>query len=104
MSRRTLTWLLSLFLLFAQHGAVLHEIGHLTAGSAAGATLQADGHATESSSCPTCHAFSQLASPFAAHAAGVSAPLAAIVRVPDPGHPIVAADSPRPRSRGPPQV
>jgi hypothetical protein len=104
MSRRTLTWLLSLFLLIAQHGAVLHELSHLSSGSAAGASLHADGNALDSGSCPTCHAFSQIASPFAAHAAGCFVPLVAIARVAEPGYTFVAVDSPRPRSRGPPQV
>jgi hypothetical protein len=104
MSRRSLTWLLSLFLLLAQHGAVLHELSHLSQGSTAGASLHADGHALDSGACPTCHAFSQIASPVAAHAAGLSLPLAAIVRVPEPGYAIVAVDPPPPRSRGPPQV
>jgi hypothetical protein len=104
MSRRSLTWLLSLFLLLAQHGALLHELGHLSHGSAAGASLQAAGDVLDSGSCPTCHAFSQVANPVGAHVAGLSLSLAAIACAPEPLYAIVAVDPPPPRSRGPPQV
>jgi hypothetical protein len=104
MSRRTQTWLLSLFLLLAQHGALLHELGHLASGSAAGASVHADEHAFDGRSCPTCQAFSQVASAVGAHASAFSVPPAAIVRVPESGSTLATVDSPRPRSRGPPLV
>src|SRR4029077_3773046 len=102
MSRRSLTWLLSLFLLVAQHGAVLHELGHLSHGGAAGASLQQLGDALDSGSCPTCHAFSQIASPVGAHVAALSLSVAAIACLREPGYAIVAVDPPPARSRGPP--
>jgi hypothetical protein len=104
MSRRSLTWLLSLFLLLAQQGAVLHELGHLSHGAAAGASLQAVGDVLDSGSCPTCHAFSQVANQVGAHVPGLSLSPAAIACAPEPGSAIVAVDPPPPRSRGPPQA
>jgi len=105
MRRRSLSWLLSLLLLLTQHGAVLHELGHLSHESAAaGASLHSDGQALDSGSCPTCHAFSQVANPVSSNSTGLSVSLAASLCVPDTGYAIVGTDAPLPRSRGPPQV
>jgi hypothetical protein len=101
--RCSLPWLLSLLLVFAQQGAVLHELGHLqhgdrTQGAALRAQLPADGP------CATCEAFTQVANPAAgaAHTFSASAPV--YLSVPAPIYAIIAADTPTPRSRGPPQA
>jgi hypothetical protein len=105
MRRSSLSWLLSLLLLLVQHGAVLHELSHLSHGSvAAGASLHPDGHALDGGSCPTCNAFSQVANPVSSHTSGLSVSLGASLCVPDSSYAVVGTDVPTPRSRGPPQV
>jgi hypothetical protein len=101
--RLSLPWVLSLLLVFAQHGAVLHELGHLSlaeraAGSALRAQLPADGP------CATCEAFAQLANPVAGAAQTLSASAPVYLPTPAPVYAIIAADTPTPRSRGPPQA
>ena len=103
--RLRLSWLVSLLLVLAQHGALLHELGHLSRGTAAaGTALQPHPGALESGACLTCEAFSQVANPATAGAAHVPASPAALIPTPAPRYAIVAADAPTPRSRGPPQV
>jgi hypothetical protein len=105
MRRLGLSWVLSLSLLLAQHGAMLHEFSHLThAGHSAGAALSAELQAAESGSCPTCEAFAQIANPAAAGATDLAVCLPALIPTPDPCFTIVGADAPTPRSRGPPQA
>jgi hypothetical protein len=101
--RLSLPWVLSLLLVFAQQGAVLHELGHLSlgerdAGSALRALLPADGP------CATCEAYAQLANPVAGAAHTLSAPAPVYLPTPAPVYAIIAADTPTPRSRGPPQA
>jgi hypothetical protein len=101
--RLSLPWVLSLLLVFAQQGAVLHELGHLSAGErAAGSALRAQLPA--GGPCATCEAFAQLANPAsgAAHTLSASAP--AYFAAPAPVYAIIAADTLTPRSRGPPQA
>lgn len=103
MRRLSLPWVLSLLLVFAQHGAVLHELSHLShsdrgQGSALRAQLPA------SSSCATCEAFAQLANPASGAAHSLCASAAVYLPTPAPVSAIVAADTPTPRSRGPPQA
>ncbi len=103
MRRLSLPWVLSLLLVFAQHGAVLHELGHLShdgraQGSALRAQLPAD------STCPTCEAFAQVANPASGAASTLSASAAVYLPTPAPVYAIVAADTPTPRNRGPPQA
>lgn len=97
-----LAWLLSLLLVFVQHGAVLHELGHLSHGERGSAPqlraqLPADGP------CATCEAFAQLANPASGPAHSLAPSAAVYLPVPDPVYAIVAADTPTPRNRGPPQ-
>ena len=103
MRRLSLPWLLSLLLVFAQQGAVLHELGHLslgdrTQGSALRAQLPADG------SCATCEAFAQVANPASGASSTLVASAAVYLPVPAPLYAIIAAATPTPRSRGPPQA
>jgi hypothetical protein len=101
--RLNIAWLLSLLLVFAQQGAVLHELGHLShgdrgRGSALRAQLPAD------SSCATCEAFTQVANPASGASHTLSASAAAYLPTPAPIYAIVAADTLTPRNRGPPQA
>jgi hypothetical protein len=101
--RLSLAWLLSLLLVFAQQGAVLHELGHLSHGDRGdGPALSAQQPAE--TICPTCEAFAQVANPTAGAAHTLAASAAAYLQPPAPIYAIIAADTPTPRSRGPPQA
>jgi hypothetical protein len=105
MRRSYLSWLLSLVLVLVQHGAVLHELGHLSHGErTAGTTLRADPQSLDSCPCLTCEAFAQIANPAASAAPDIDVCPAALLPTRDPCYAVVAADTPAPRSRGPPQV
>jgi len=105
MRRLCFSWVVSLLLLLAQHGALLHELSHFSHGAqSSGATLQQDGQSLESGLCLTCQAFSQVTNPAAAAALHVPLAPAALIATPDPRFAIVAANAPTPRSRGPPHV
>lgn len=100
--RLYIAWILSLSLVFAQCGAVLHELGHLKAGHAHGAV--ADLQPTDDGVCPTCEAFAQIANPASGVAVDLAACPAEVIPAPEPCYSIVRASAPTPRSRGPPQV
>ena len=105
MRRASLSWLLSLLLVLVQHGAVLHELGHLRqAGGGSGPVLQTDLHPAGTAGCPTCEAYAQIANPVVASTHDVAVLPAALLRTPPPGYTVPAVDVPTPRSRGPPQV
>lgn len=105
MRRPGFSWIVSLLLLLAQHGALLHELSHLDrAHPAAGTTLRESAHGLESGLCLTCEAFSQVTNPATAGTLHLPLAPAALIPSPDPLYSIVAADAPTPRSRGPPQV
>jgi hypothetical protein len=102
MRRSSFAWMLSLLLVLAQHGAMLHGIGHLShRDRTAGATIEA---LADGSPCTVCEAFAQVANPAVAAADSLDASPPGLLPTPDPSYPIVAADAPTPRSRGPPQV
>jgi hypothetical protein len=103
--RFPLAWVLSLLLVFVQHGAVLHELGHLShAGSIGSTALAADPHALNGANCATCEGFAQIANPAAAGVPAVAVCPSGCLLTPDPRYAILATDSPTPRSRGPPQA
>jgi len=105
MRRASLSWLLSLLLVLVQHGAVLHELGHLGQGQhTSGPALHTDLQAAGTAVCPTCEAYAQIANPVGTSAHAVPVVAATLLRTPDPGCAIRGADVPTPRSRGPPQV
>ena len=105
MRRPSLALLLSFLLVLVQHGALLHELGHLTPGShEAGQALRAELQPGSPAACASCEAYAQLANP----AAG-SAPIAPVGRqgyltTAAPPFTILLADSPTPRNRGPPHA
>jgi len=104
MRRPGFSWIVSLLLLLAQHGAVLHELSHLDHSHATGTVLRERAQPLESGLCLTCEAFSQVTNPATAAALHVPLAPAALIPGPDPLYSIVAANAPTPRSRGPPQV
>jgi hypothetical protein len=102
--RLSIAWLLSLLLVFAQHGAVLHELGHLSQGDRGHApALRADVQVMDGV-CSTCAAFAVVANPASGAANTLAASAAVYLPTPAPVYAIIAADTPTPRSRGPPQA
>jgi hypothetical protein len=105
MRRSSLALLLSFLLVFIQHGAVLHELGHLSHGDPAGATAQrADPHDLNTAFCPTCEGFAQIANPAAGGVPTVAVRPSGYLPTSDPRCGVIAANTPTPRSRGPPQA
>jgi len=104
MRRLSFPWIISFLLVFAQHGAVLHEISHLHFDPAESATLHQSHEATDASSCPTCQAFAQIANPAAGAATAIAVCPAPYLLAPAPRDGVAVADAPIPCSRGPPQV
>lgn len=104
MRRVSLPWVLSLLLVFAQQGALLHGLGHLSHGAShAGAELT-DLQGDERGSCASCDAFAQVANPAGGTAAALSAcPLRLLPSV-GACHAFAGAYALTPRSRGPPQA
>lgn len=104
MRRLSHAWLLSLLLVLVQHGAVLHELGHLSHGDRGDApALRADLHLGDGA-CATCEGFAQVTNPASGAASTLAASAAVYLPTPDPVYAIVAADTPTPRNRGPPQA
>ena len=101
--RLSLPWILSLLLVFAQHGALLHELGHLSGDRGGTPVLRGDVHVIDGA-CSTCAAFAQVTNPAAGTAGTLAASAAVYLPTPAPVYAIVAADTPTPRSRGPPQA
>jgi hypothetical protein len=104
MRRLSLAWIISFLLVFAQHGAVLHEISHLHFDPAESATLHQSQEAADASLCPTCQAFAQIANPATGAATAVAVCPAPYLLAPAPRDGNAVADAPIPCSRGPPQV
>jgi hypothetical protein len=104
MRRSTLALLLSFLLVFVQHGAVLHEFGHLSHNDPGGVTAQrADLHGLNSAFCQTCEGFAQIANPAAGGVPTVAVRPSGYLPTPAPRYAVIAANTPTPRSRGPPQ-
>jgi hypothetical protein len=101
-SRARLALILPLLLVFAQQGAMLHELSHIhRVGSD---QVRYEHGFLAGKFCDTCAAFAQVGNP--ASAAVAVLPAVATVRhyVPAPIYSIVAAEALPPRSRGPPRV
>jgi hypothetical protein len=102
--RLNIAWLLSLLLVFAQQGAVLHELGHLSHGDRGSApALRADVQLLDGA-CSTCAAFAVVANPASGATSTFAASAAVYLPTPAPVYATVAADIPTPRNRGPPQA
>jgi len=105
MRRSSFALLLSFLLVFVQHGAVLHELGHLShSGDGAGATLRADLQPSSGALCQSCEAYAQVANLVGCGAVSLPLDPAVFLRTADPCYGIAGADAPTPRSRGPPSV
>jgi hypothetical protein len=105
MRRLRLALALPLLVLFAQQGAVLHELSHAYyAGHTLGSQLREDQQLPDNSLCPTCQAFAQVAHSTIGSAVPSVPPSSFYLPPPDPSYRIAAADTPSPRSRGPPQI
>jgi hypothetical protein len=102
MTRFRSVFLLSLLLLCAQQGAILHELGHIY--RTAAPELSSGGVPTEGKLCETCLAFAQVANP--ASGTLIILPIIWSVRQQsaDPEYSIRLATPPAPRSRGPPTL
>lgn len=92
---------LVLLVIAAQHGAVVHEVGHLS-GSAHGANFGVDPGAIEGG-CALCPAFAQVVSPAFSHSI-LLPPLvrAELERSPEPRLEAIGTPVLTPRNRGPP--
>lgn len=104
MRRASLSWLLSLLLVLAQQGAVLHGLGHLSHASHADHTALSNLSAQDSGPCGTCEAFAQVANPAAGGSFALPRLALAPGAVPAPRYTILVADTPTARSRGPPHI
>jgi hypothetical protein len=94
---------LPFLLLLAQQGAFLHELSHAAySAQHGGAQLSSDQRLPDDSHCPTCRSFGQLSNLACAADAGLTALMAAQLRVPDRVYSIIGAKAPTARSRGPP--
>jgi hypothetical protein len=100
MHRIRLTCVLALLLVFAQQGAMLHELSHVYRTGTA--HLQNEDTRLDGKLCEVCLAFAQVANP-ASGTLIVPPTIAAVRHVRrDPEFSIIAADAPAQRSRGPP--
>ena len=102
MRRLALSIVLPLLMLLAQHGAAVHDLGHLGPGhsvpAGANKTLPAD------TLCVSCLAFAQVGSSARAdHVALLPLEHSHVLAAP-PAAAVVAAEPPAQRSRGPPAV
>jgi len=105
MRRTSLPWVLSLLLVLVQHGAVLHQLGHLThAECRDGTALRAQVQGLDAASCATCEAYAQIVNPMAAGGGPIAACPLSSCATPSARYTIVCTATPTPRSRGPPQV
>ena len=95
-------------MLFAQQGAMLHELSHLRSDGLALAAQVRESAAPQapqdSGPCLICEAFAQIVHPATGFPAITPASPAAAPAAPDPRFSVIGASAPTPRSRGPPQA
>lgn len=91
-----------LLLIFAQHGAMLHELWHIHADGSA--EVRYEQAALGGKLCETCAAFAQIGNPASASIAVLPAIAIVHYSVSEPVYSIVAAEAPPSRSRGPPRI
>jgi hypothetical protein len=102
MKRIRWVFALAFFLVFAQQGALLHELSHVHA--AGSQQIRYEESLAAGKFCETCVAYAQVGNPAAASLPIL--PLVAAVRhdLSEPVYAILAAEVPAPRSRGPPHA
>jgi hypothetical protein len=102
MNRIRWIFALAVFLVFAQQGAMLHELSHIhRAGSE---QIRYAGSLPGGKLCETCVAYAQVGNPALASIAILPFFAAVHHDVSEPIYVIIAAEAPPPRSRGPPRV
>src|SRR5580704_6836645 len=99
-SRIRFALILPLLLVFAQQGAMLHELSHIHGGGSDQVRYENDLLAGKF--CDTCAAFAQVGNPASAPVAALPAISAVRHYVSAPVYSIVAVEALPPRSRGPP--
>jgi hypothetical protein len=104
MRRPSLSWLLSLLLVFAQHGAMLHELGHLGHVSHPTGTTLTDLQPQDGGVCSTCESYAQVANPAAGGTADLPACPPSLGVLASACYQFQGADAPTARSRGPPLI
>src|ERR1700692_715976 len=93
---------LPLLLVFAQQGAMLHELSHVHRIGAD--QVRYEGSVLGGKVCETCLAFAQVGNPASAPIAVLPAVAAVHCYAPEPIYAFNGAEAPPPRSRGPPRV
>jgi hypothetical protein len=101
-TRIRLALILPLLLVFAQQGAMLHELSHLR--NAGSTPVRYEANSLGDKLCETCAAFSQVGNPASAPTANLASVEVAKHVASEPTYSIVGAQAPAPRSRGPPHV
>jgi len=102
MRRFRIALTLPLLLLFAQQGAVLHELSHIV--RTGGPQQRYEENLLQGKLCQACLAFEQVGNPASAAIAVLPAIPAVHNDVSAPQYSIIAAQVPIPHSRGPPRV
>ena len=101
-SKFRLALVLPLLLVFAQQGAMLHELSHIR--PAGSGQVRYENDLVAGKICDICAAFAQVGNPASAPVAALPAVAAVRYYVPAPLYSIVAVEALPPRSRGPPRV
>jgi hypothetical protein len=102
MRRLRLALALPLLLVFAQQGAMLHELSHIV--RSGGSQQRYEEKLLQGKLCGTCVAFEQVGNPASAAISVLPAIPAVHNDVSAPQYSIIAAQVPIPHSRGPPRV
>jgi hypothetical protein len=101
-SRIRLALILPLLLVFAQQGALLHELSHIHRVGSEQLRYEDNNHGDKL--CETCAAFAQVGNPASAPTAILPCAAALHHYASEPIYSSVGAEAPTPRSRGPPPV
>lgn len=105
MNRLRIALVLPFLLLLAEQGAWLHELSRTYySGRALHARVSQDDGLVDNSLCLTCQAFAQVANPVGGTLPSLAAPPTLYLPSPYSPRPVVGADAPTPRSRGPPSA
>jgi|SRR5450631_3064471 hypothetical protein len=102
MRRFRLALAFPLLLVFAQQGAMLHELSHIYGTGSSQPRYVAN--LLPGKFCETCRAFEQVGNPASTATAVLSAVPVARNHAPAPEYSVIAAQVPIPHSRGPPRV
>jgi len=101
-SKFRLALVLPLLLVFAQQGAMLHELSHIR--PAGNGQVRYENNLVAGKICDICAAFAQVGNPASAPVCGATCSRGRSLYVPAPLYSIVAVEALPPRSRGPPRV